>query len=142
MEKNDQLSLLPCPFCGGKADLGMGTQDYSERMIVEAVCGVCGARIVRETKLLDGNVISLSDNVIFMWNRRYNRQDKESIFPKEIKESPAVDAVEIIRCKDCKYYCRMRYALDDDTYTCRFRRGRVNPNDFCSYGERKKDEHT
>ena len=51
-----------------------------------------------------------------------------------IKTAPTVDAVEVVRCKDCKYHehtsvtgfehCRL-YGL-----TMRF-------NDFCSYGERK-----
>lgn len=59
-----------------------------------------------------------------------------------IKTIPAVDAVEVVRCKDCKFRCE----TDDGEY---------NPEDivctywatdglkayaFCSYGERRTDE--
>ena len=40
---------------------------------------------------------------------------------------PAVDAVEVVRCKDCKYW---------DFGDC-FRQELTRPDDFCSYGERK-----
>lgn len=44
--------------------------------------------------------------------------------------APAVDAVEVVRCKDCEH----------DKYCCRIIRssGRLE-SDFCSYGERKTD---
>lgn len=48
---------------------------------------------------------------------------------------PAVDAVEVVRCKDCKYY------MTDDVDICACPCGLHNPrsNDFCSYGERRGD---
>lgn len=51
-----------------------------------------------------------------------------------INNARAVDAVEVVRCKDCKYL-----GLKDLCYGyCENRMfGIVNPNDFCSYGERK-----
>lgn len=48
-------------------------------------------------------------------------------------EAPAADVVEVVRCKDCKYFrlgfdvCRHDLALN-----C------CNRDDFCSYGERKE----
>ena len=45
-----------------------------------------------------------------------------------------VDAVPVVRCKDCKWlYDEM------DDYCCRSHRGlvRICENSFCSYGERK-----
>ena len=53
---------------------------------------------------------------------------------KQIDEAPTVDAVKIVRCKDCKWlYDEM------DDYCCRSHRGlvRICENSFCSYGERK-----
>lgn len=47
---------------------------------------------------------------------------------------PAIDAVPVVRCKDCKWlYDEM------DDYCCRSHRGlaRICENSFCSYGERK-----
>ena len=51
-----------------------------------------------------------------------------------LREAPTVDAVEVVRCKDCKWlYDEM------DDYCCRSHRGlvRICENSFCSYGERK-----
>lgn len=44
-----------------------------------------------------------------------------------IKLSPAVDAVEVCRCKDCKHH-------KNDFY-CFYRKD----DDFCSWGERRED---
>ena len=49
-----------------------------------------------------------------------------------IDEQPAADVVEVVRCKDCKWWdgieCKTR---DIDV---------VDVDDFCSYGERKDGE--
>lgn len=51
-------------------------------------------------------------------------------------EIPAADVVEVVRCKDCKYFKMM-----GTTPRCNFYKGlatTVNPTtDYCSYGERK-----
>ena len=49
--------------------------------------------------------------------------------------SPAVDAVEVVRCRECKH-------CDPENYHCDHHMGTVaplrrEPDDFCSYGERK-----
>lgn len=55
-----------------------------------------------------------------------------------IDEAPTVDAVEVVRCKDCEDYAMwsngraMHYC---DKYCCA-----MNDDDFCSYGRRKDDE--
>lgn len=46
-----------------------------------------------------------------------------------IDEAPTVDAVPVVRCKDCTQYNGHRY--------CRYTELIVLDNDFCSYGERK-----
>ena len=52
---------------------------------------------------------------------------------KALNHMPTVDAVEVVRCKDCFHFwdgvCK---AHIDVIY--------VDDNDFCSYGERRKDE--
>lgn len=53
-----------------------------------------------------------------------------------IRTAPAVDAVEVVRCKDCKHLRK------DGAYICcgRFHGMIViRINDFCSYGERITD---
>lgn len=54
----------------------------------------------------------------------------------EIKELPAVDAVEVVRCKDCKHLRK------DGAYIyCGRFHGMIviRINDYCSYGERRTD---
>lgn len=54
---------------------------------------------------------------------------------------PKVDAVEVVRCKDCKSYVKM--SEQDKEFRCNVFCGcydrpyPTGPNDFCSYGERR-----
>lgn len=53
-----------------------------------------------------------------------------------IKAAPTVDAVEVVRCKDCKHYEIHKPKVLEN---CE-RNGYIipmKPDDFCSYGERK-----
>ena len=66
----------------------------------------------------------------------------------DLENAPTVDAVEVVRCKDCKWYeesknpemssLRFCYRLRNDNGV------RVgynwDGNDFCSYGERRENE--
>ena len=53
----------------------------------------------------------------------------------DIGNAPTVDAVPVVRCKDCKYwtmgYCNHFAYYDYEPMT--------NEDDFCSYGERRTD---
>lgn len=65
---------------------------------------------------------------------------------EDIDNAPTVDAVEVVRCKDCKHSTlpselTQRYGVPG-TLTCHNRhspcnRRNVGGDDFCSYGERK-----
>lgn len=57
---------------------------------------------------------------------------------EQIKNMPAVDAVEVVRCKECKYGDWDN--KDADAIVCiRTRDGYWRSgSDFCSYGERKE----
>lgn len=55
----------------------------------------------------------------------------------DIKALPPVDDVEVVRCKDCKYFdgeCCDRYADETLGYS-----HSTQPNFFCACGERKTD---
>ena len=55
-----------------------------------------------------------------------------------LQEAPTVDAVEIVRCKDCKHYEIHKPKVLEN---CE-RNGYIipmKPDDFCSYGERKNE---
>ena len=53
-----------------------------------------------------------------------------------IEKAPTIDAVPVVRCRDCKH-------CDPENYHCDHPMGtaaplRRKPDDFCSYGERKE----
>lgn len=54
-----------------------------------------------------------------------------------IEKAPTVDAVEVVRCKDCKYFNKA--APNDKGFCiCPASNMEIVPDDFCSYGERKE----
>ena len=73
-------------------------------------------------------------------------------FETLIDNAPTIDAVEIVRCKDCKFAQNNRYnsrvdgkcsvlcehvTTEDGRYELKVFR---NANDYCSYGERKNED--
>jgi hypothetical protein len=64
------------------------------------------------------------------------------IFEEAIRDAPTVDAVPVIRCKDCKYYedgdCWYRWDNDGQIYYQSVI-NQPNPNDYCSMAERKEE---
>ena len=53
---------------------------------------------------------------------------------------PTVDAVEVVRCEDCKHY-KYRWETDDGKWhgICDHSTQHLLDDSFCSYGERKSD---
>lgn len=68
-----------------------------------------------------------------------NRIDMQDVYlPIHIKElvideMPTIDAVQVVRCKDCKHF--------DGSYPmcCRFEET-FEPEDYCSFGEKREVE--
>ena len=62
-----------------------------------------------------------------------------------LQEAPTVDAVEVVRCKDCKHYKEFRTKRNKQIMRLCCRMGKndmeysVKPDDFCSYGERSDE---
>lgn len=56
-----------------------------------------------------------------------------------IENAPAVDAVEVVRCKDCKHW-GIGYGVETEHIkACCFANYMVGKNGYCVYGERKMD---
>lgn len=57
---------------------------------------------------------------------------------EDIDNAPTVDAVEVVRCKDCKHYdmgvCLKIYS-DGNVHAAAWQKRK--PDDFCSYGEQR-----
>ena len=52
-----------------------------------------------------------------------------------LREAPTVDAVEVVRCRECKYH--EDTSVTEYEHCCLFSKT-VRYNDFCSYGDRKE----
>ena len=63
-----------------------------------------------------------------------------------IKTAPTIDAVHVVRCKDCKY-CDISLVLPTGREMCTCMEGShdhqmlLNPTDYCSYGVRKGEDN-
>ena len=90
-------------------------------------------------RLIDADKLSeaIHENVIAMYEE--SAAAKEDCL-REIEEVPTVDAVPVVRCKDC-----VHWDDDPDTYgaddgpkgKCMKSFETMCADDFCSYGERK-----
>lgn len=58
-------------------------------------------------------------------------QEQGRLFREAVDECPAVDAVEVVRCKDCKFFKYGDYCTES-----KMEHSLCRENDFCSYGER------
>lgn len=50
------------------------------------------------------------------------------------------DAVKVVRCKDCKKSQKWKNAFGAEGLKCYLLCADIDPDDFCSYGERKDNE--
>jgi hypothetical protein len=64
--------------------------------------------------------------------------DRDFIVDVALDEAPTVDAVPVVRCKDCAHG---RYDEDSEMYDCGYVGLAIytEPNHYCSYGERKEN---
>lgn len=60
-----------------------------------------------------------------------------------INDAPTIDAVPVVRCRECKFYREFRTKRYNQLMCMCYRMGKhdmehpVKPDDFCSYGQRK-----
>ena len=59
---------------------------------------------------------------------------------KIIENAPTVDAVEVVMCKDCKYWLKDVPGCTEHIGRCELARYMVGAVGFCVYGERKGKE--
>lgn len=73
---------------------------------------------------------------------RFSEDEIPYVSAKQISEQPTVDAVQVVRCKDCKWFATYPYGIHDcikineicspEWEVCN------DPDDYCSRGERKE----
>lgn len=61
-----------------------------------------------------------------------------------VNNAPTIDAVPVVRCRECKFYREFRTKRHNQLMRLCYRMGKhdmeypVKPDDFCSYGQRKE----
>ena len=93
-------------------------QSAERRMIMRLIDADRALEIVRDQGIAHPNAYHLTNYAMLI-----------------LREAPTVDAVEVVRCRECKYH--------EDTSVTEFKHcclisKTVRYNDFCSYGERKE----
>lgn len=109
--------------------------EYIERTEELMLAMNAGARAIENTRRYHGAVYS--KNVFSEGSQGIPYLLAAKVL-REVSDAPTVDAVVVTRCKDCKHYdlgvCLKIYSdgnAQKDSWQSR------NPDDFCSYGERK-----
>lgn len=98
-------------------------------------------------RLIDAD--ALKDEVMKIWAyiQCVTGDDVMDAVMTDIKNAPTVDAVQVVRCRDCKHF-ELAYYKKDGTENfkykrgvcCRKKRGMWVPKDwFCADGERGKE---
>ena len=75
----------------------------------------------------------------------YNNADRDEIAEPLILQAPTIDAVSVVRCRECKWYGGDGWESDESRRRHWCNRvsewGKcihVNADDYCSYGERRE----
>ena len=72
--------------------------------------------------------------------------DWEILAKETLREVPLVDAVPVVRCRDCKWFNHYTMECESDDVATDHEGGasfsiNFGPDDFCSYGQRKEADH-
>lgn len=75
-----------------------------------------------------------ADDLIEKVRKSTTHSGSEWFVNKIINTMPSADVVEVVRCKDCVYFCPNNFRK------CKLLWEHREENDFCSRGERKETE--
>lgn len=130
-----------CPNCGAKMDgrvvASRWIPFHSEVAGDIQYCSNCEIGNAAKTevtamRLIDADKLEKQE---YWGNERWF----DCVDAEDIDNAPTVDAVEVVRCKDCKHYemgvCLKIYS-DGNVHSAAWQKRK--PDDFCSYGERKE----
>ena len=77
---------------------------------------------------------------------KWMRQNNSFIDAAILKAIPTIDAVPVVRCRDCKWFNHYTMECESDDVATDHEGGasfsiNFGPDDFCSYGQRKEAKH-
>ena len=92
-------------------------------------------------RLIDAD--ALVDVLIKSHNYHANTGREAALLARDTQivfDAPTIDAVPVVRCKDCKHCIWFEEYAGSYYPFCTTYAGHIGENDFCSYGERKDGE--
>jgi hypothetical protein len=112
--------------------------EYIERTEELVLAVNAGARAIENTKRYHGASYCMG---VFSDNHQEIPYLKAAEILRGVDEIPAADVAPVVRCKDCANCVAYRKRNGEVYfYKCEFHDIEVEPDDFCSYGERKDGE--
>lgn len=138
--KAEPVKQERCEFCkDGKTFLGaelIAGNDGNLHSI--RYCPVCGAQmeeieVEKTPRLIDANEILKSEHQHYA-----PMADEYYVTVRDIENAPTVDAVPVVRCKDCESSITPRW--DSDEVYCAKHGNWFKINGYCHLGRKKKDE--
>ena len=97
------------------------------------------ASVLKEEKMRLIDADALTNDIIRRWNTNDDTDFANKEVWKALEEAPTIDAVPVVRCKNCKH----RYITGSTThyYVCDFMDAEYNDNGYCHHGEREDDDN-
>ena len=94
-----------------------------------------------ESQALHMCEITMNDEDLTEWKRWSAVLKERSAFKFDISDAPTIDAVEVVRCRDCKW-CSGKYfdGSQRKNRLCRVFNRYVEADDYCSHGIRKEPD--
>ena len=80
--------------------------------------------------------VTMHDEDKTEWRRWSAVLTERSAFKHDIADAPTIDAVEVVRCKDCKHW----YSDADTGMACEFTNIGQPEDGFCNWAERRSDD--
>lgn len=89
--------------------------------------------LISRAAAIDALVEELAYKPEGYWDSGLNQYDVEVV----LNQQPSVDAVEVVRCRDCEHYFTsdMERAKNHGA-ECTMMNRRTMPEDYCSYGQK------
>lgn len=100
--------------------------------------------LVMRMRLIDANALvedieEYQESMMFdSYAERMHFNDVIDFAVDHIEEAPTIDAVQVVRCKDCKWWGDRDHLATDNVKYCQFGRYMVGANGYCIYGEVKE----
>jgi hypothetical protein len=94
-----------------------------------------------EKRLIDANTIPYEEHYVPDGDTQWQYKKELCVLKPTIDALPAVDAVEVVRCKDCTQYRQNPWSKEENMMCmCWCDWLATDPDDFCSFGERREGE--